>query len=490
MQRIPAGVPAPRYCPNFALTRGTRTSSSESFVPSPHFSVIAAAKEAIALSELSHCDTDITPNCLRTLYKIPPGLTKNPQNSLGIVEYSPQSFVPSDLDLFFSNFSRNQVQKRPNFVAIDGGYLNETQDLDLNLESNLDLQFAMALVNPVEVTLYQVGDIEGNASFNDFLDAFDASYCAGDDPSQDMSYPDSAPGGYDKPKQCGGVEQTKVISTSYGYNEVDLTPAYEQRQCNEYAKLGLAGTTFVFSSGDYGVAGNGNMCVSDTTGQLQSGKLGGVFTPGFPGGCPYVLSVGATQINPNASVLAPESACNQVIYSGGGFSNVFSIPTYQKTAVSSWFAQHKPSTYSSKQYNDSGVTRGFPDVSANGARYVVAIDGGYKYHVYGTSASAPTFASVLTLINEARLNVGKPTVGFVNPALYANPSMLSEWFDLPSIRVLILCSLMRLETTSSQDDITSGFNPGCNTKGFEAVQGWDPVTGLGTPNYPRCSSTS
>lgn len=44
---------------------------------------------------------------------------------------------------------------------------------------------------------------------------------------------------------------------------------------------------------------------------------------------------------------------------------------------------------------------------------------------------------------------------------------------------------MRLETMSSQDDITSGFNPGCNTKGFEAVQGWDPVTGLGTPNYPK-----
>lgn len=359
------------------------------------------------------------------MYEIPTSLTKNPQNNLGIVEYSPQSFIPSDLDLFFSNFSRNQVQKRPNFVPIDGGYLNETYDLDQNLESNLDLQFAMALVNPIEVTLYQVGDITGNSSFNDFLDAFDASYCAGDDPSQDQQYPDPAPGGYKGPKQCGGINQTNVISTSYGYNEVDLTPAYEQRQCNEYAKLGLAGTTFVFSSGDYGVAGNGNMCVSDTTGQLQNGSLGGVFTPAFPSGCPYILSVGATQVNPNSSVLAPESACNQVIYSGGGFSNVFSMPTYQKSAVSSWFANHKPS-YSSKLYNDSGVTRGFPDVSANGARFVVAIDGGYKYHVFGTSASAPTFASVLTLINDARLNLGKSTLGFINPALYANPSMLSE----------------------------------------------------------------
>lgn len=33
-------------------------------------------------------------------------------------------------------------------------------------------------------------------------------------------------------------------------------------------------------------------------------------------------------------------------------------------------------------------------------------------------------------------------------------------------------------------DITTGNNPGCNTNGFSASEGWDPVTGLGTPNYP------
>jgi len=43
----------------------------------------------------------------------------------------------------------------------------------------------------------------------------------------------------------------KVISTSYGYNEADLTPAYERRQCQEYQKLGLLGTTFVYASGVY-----------------------------------------------------------------------------------------------------------------------------------------------------------------------------------------------------------------------------------------------
>lgn len=34
-------------------------------------------------------------------------------------------------------------------------------------------------------------------------------------------------------------------------------------------------------------------------------------------------------------------------------------------------------------------------------------------------------------------------------------------------------------------NFTSGTNPGCDTVGFSAVPGWDPVTGLGTPNFPK-----
>jgi hypothetical protein len=28
-------------------------------------------------------------------------------------------------------------------------------------------------------------------------------------------------------------------------------------------------------------------------------------------------------------------------------------------------------------------------------------------------------------------------------------------------------------------------DPNCGSVGFQASKGWDPVTGLGTPNYPR-----
>lgn len=133
----------------------------------------------------------------------------------------------------------------------------------------------MALVHPQEVTLYQVGDAIQSGSFNNYLDALDASYCTsngGDDPTQDPSYP-SPYGGYQGPRNCGGFAATKVISVSYGYNEADLTPFYEQRQCNEYLKLGLQGVTFVYSSGDYGVGGNGDQCIDPATGIYNDGKI-------------------------------------------------------------------------------------------------------------------------------------------------------------------------------------------------------------------------
>ncbi|MCJ1312860.1 hypothetical protein MMC25_006536 [Agyrium rufum] len=410
-------------------------------------------------SDLGDCNELITPDCLRALYKIPPfSLTSNPKNSYGIVEYTPQAYLQGDLDLFFKNFSKLQVQRTPIFDSIDGGVDQTTnQSFNFNGESDLDLEYAMTLVNPIKVTLYQVGDIPEGASFNNFLDAIDGSYCkfeGGDDPTQDGVYPDPLPGGYKGPENCGGFAATKVISTSYGYNEADLTPFYEMRQCAEYAKLGLAGTTILYSSGDYGVAGNGGQCIDPVTGQYNNGKSG-KFNPSFPSTCPYVTSVGATQIVPGASVTAPEEACETVIFSGGGFSNNFPIPDYQKTAVATYFKNYNP-PYGADRYNNSMKTRGFPDVAANGANYVIAIDGSFSL-VFGTSASSPTFGSVVTLINEARIDIGKSSVGFINPTIYKYPQLFN--------------------------DITAGGNQGCGTAGFTAVPGWDPVTGLGTPNY-------
>jgi len=135
----------------------------------------------------------------------------------------------------------------------------------------------MSLVYPQNVTLYQTGDLLEGASFNNFLDALDGSYCTydgGDDPTQDAVYPDpygSGYGIYTGPEACGGYTATYTISTSYSYNEADLTPFYEERQCHEYLKLGLQGISIFYSSGDYGVAGNGGECIDPATGDYTDG---------------------------------------------------------------------------------------------------------------------------------------------------------------------------------------------------------------------------
>jgi hypothetical protein len=70
----------------------------------------------------------------------------------------------------------------------------------------------MSLVYPQKVTLYQVGDYLEGASFNNFLDALDGSYCTydgGDDPTQDSVYPDPSGTGYGVykgPENCGGLQ--------------------------------------------------------------------------------------------------------------------------------------------------------------------------------------------------------------------------------------------------------------------------------------------
>ncbi|KAI0313931.1 peptidase S8/S53 domain-containing protein, partial [Amylostereum chailletii] len=357
------------------------------------------------------------------------------------------------------NFSKSQIGDRPELVSIDGGVAQtQNQSFDFNGESDLDLEYGMALTNPQKITLLQTGDLTEGASFNNWLDAVDGTFCTfegGDDPTQDGIYPDPLQGGFDKPESCGILKPPNVVSVSYGQDESTVTPFYATRQCTEYGKLGMMGTTVLYSSGDDGVAGFGGVCLP-ANGVGEPSVNGTKFNPSFPGGCPFVTSVGATQVNPGSTVFEPEGACEQVIFSGGGFSNIFPLPSFQAAAVTS-FLKDTPPPYTAEQFNNSGKVRAIPDLSANGANYVIAIDGEFEL-VFGTSASSPVVGSIITLINDARLEAGKGPVGFINPAIYTK------------------------KFASAFHDITTGGNQGCGTPGFESTKGWDPVTGVGTPN--------
>ncbi|KAK7955191.1 subtilisin-like protein [Apiospora saccharicola] len=443
--------------------------------PGSHAKLGAEVAGAGLITDEDSCDIEMTPECLRSLYELPLRSLALPNNSYGIVAYTPNSYRAADLDYFFNEYATRAVGERPILDSIDGGSTDSASVFKnltggpaakLYAESSLDLEYAMALVYPQKVTLFQVGDQLGDATFNNFLDALDPDYCpyeGGDDRDVDGVYPNPNHAGYQGPKDCGTSKATNVISSSYGYNEGDLTPAYQRRQCYEYLKLGLRGVTVLYASGDFGVAAYNETCLTSNGTYIHSNA--GRFGPSFPANCPYVTAVGATQVPTGTNIIEelankvqPEVACEMVIRSGGGFSDVFEMPAYQAEAVTNYLTTYPP-PFGGDRYNNSGCARGFPDVSANGAHYVIGVLGRFR-HVFGTSASSPTFGAVITLINERRLAAGKKgPVGFLNPVLYANPHVLN--------------------------DVTRGANPGCGTGGFGARPGWDPVTGLGTPNFPR-----
>lgn len=93
--------------------------------------------------------------------------------------------------------------------------------------------------------------------------------------------------------QCHNVSTSKIMtehnlitsSISYGEQEIDLPAGYQERQCNEFLKLGLQGVSIFVASGDTGVAGtpgsdgNANGCI---------GPNKNVFNPTNPNTCPYV----------------------------------------------------------------------------------------------------------------------------------------------------------------------------------------------------------
>ncbi|KAH7354976.1 putative alkaline serine protease AorO [Rhexocercosporidium sp. MPI-PUGE-AT-0058] len=424
----------------------------------------------LAIPELQVCGTAITPVCIKTLYNVTKPTRAAPGNQLGIFEDLGDVYSQTDLDLFFLTLAQSiPLGTHPTLKAVDGA-VAPVNVLAAGPESDLDFQVAYPLIYPQNTVLFQTDDpvYEANYTFsgflNTFLDAIDGSYCSYVDPL-DPPYPNpsNAPGAYKGKLQCGVYKPTNVISISYGGGEADLPPAYQKRQCAEFMKLGLQGVSVVLASGDSGVAGppgeGGN-----ADGCLGTGQI---FAPDFPATCPYLTAVGGTTLPPGANVKTDAETAVTRFGSGGGFSNIYPRPAYQSAAVSAYLANTPPpyQSYSGVDnmnigagggiYNKGG--RGYPDVSAVGDNIVI-FNKGTPTLIGGTSASAPIFASILNRINEERIAAGKPTVGFVNPTLYANPQVLH--------------------------DITTGNNPGCNTNGFAASKGWDPVTGLGTPNYP------
>jgi len=137
--------------------------------------------------------------------------------------------------------------------------------------------------------------------------------------------------------------------------------------------------------------------------------------------------------------------------SSGGVSASYSIPWWQ-------------TNINMTTNHGSTTMRNMPDVALTAAGiYLEFNNGTTNYTAEGTSCAAPLWAGFCALVNQQAAAIGNPSVGFINPAIYA----------------------LAASTNYNRcfHDTTTGSNTWSGSlTNFYAVPGYDLCTGLGTPN--------
>ena len=253
--------------------------------------------------------------------------------------------------------------------------------------------------------------------------------------------------------------QATVITQSFGAVEEGFGSAQALLNLRHaFISAAANGVTVLASSGDGGSANSKKTPVKNPTTLPFP-------TVNWPASDPLVTSVGGTYLCTNPvtgvgvdSTDAPSNcqvspAVREIgwIDAGGGFSHIFATPAYQDTLPAGSTAI-------------SGM-RGVPDVAFQASArtgplvYDTAPGAGGWFIVGGTSCSSPQFAGVVAIADQ----IAGHGLGQINPTLYhlaAGPNY-GTYFN----------------------DVTTGNNQADpNIPGYPATTGWDPVTGLGTPN--------
>lgn len=232
-----------------------------------------------------------------------------------------------------------------------------------------------------------------------------------------------------------------VVSISWGSGESNYHAEHMQAGSDCFQKMGAQGITVFTASGDDGTGKQGLFTCKQ-------------FDANWPASCPYITTVGGTYLESGT-----EKGWSM---SGGGFSAVFPRPSWQDKAIASY--KDSAALPDSSLWSSGGC--GKPDIAAVSTNYQVFSAGAAAGTLSGTSAASPAFAGMVSVINDLLVAAGKPTVGFMNPLLYAAAEGSEAGF--------------------TGFDVLEGNNKhsGCKA-GFPAVEGWDAVTGFGTPTLQK-----
>jgi len=263
----------------------------------------------------------------------------------------------------------------------------------------------------------------------------------------------------------------QIVTNSYGFPTTELLPfGYVKPVEDTLIQAAIEGIGVYFSSGDNG----------DETSRF------GFATADWPASSPWVTAVGGTSLGVDASnQRAIETGWGTSNYScdkatlkctrsgwlygaGGGVSQVFAEPSYQKNAG----------------LNLSG--RGVPDVAALGDPQTGMLvgqtqsfpDGSYydEYRLGGTSLSSPIFAGLMALADQA----AGYAHGFANPLFYANAG---AFYDVLSVKTAVARRNFNnsVDASAGTSDFLRTFDDYSGSPTQHTNSGWDNVTGLGTP---------
>ena len=288
-------------------------------------------------------------------------------------------------------------------------------------------------------------------------------------PNSNSGAPGSGP--YDTFSAIVNQDRARVVTVSWGQCEAALGRSDAAAENSLFQQATVQGQSIVAASGDSGAED------CDTGGAMPQ------TAPAVddPSSQPFVTGVGGTTL----SVLGPRPT-ESVWNSGGTVLSGMLQPGAGGGGISSFWAMAAPQASSAPALNvrtaqaagtacghPGGFCRQVPDVAADGdpaTGYLIYWNGrgsiggepaGWQ-GIGGTSGAAPLWAALLALTDGSRACAGAP-IGYANPSLYAVAGgAYAEDFN----------------------DVTTGNNDFTGTNGgrFAATPGYDPASGLGTPN--------